>query len=147
MKKIGKYLLVLLGLVVSISARSQNPFQQQIERYPQEKLHVTTDKDDYTALNTLAPAKLRVRTQLRTQGSRKTIRAEIRNVGHSVAFAIHLQPYRLSDAERILPFTADDNYFTLFQGESRVIEIEFDGSLLPDDRYELRAEAYNSPRP
>ena len=107
----------------------------------------STDKDDYTALNTLAPAKLRVRTQLRTQGSRKTIRAEIRNVGHSVAFAIHLQPYRLSDAERILPFTADDNYFTLFQGESRVIEIEFDGSLLPDDRYELRAEAYNSPRP
>ena len=47
MKKIGKYRLVLLGLVVSISARSQNPFQQQIDRYPQEKLHVTTDKDDY----------------------------------------------------------------------------------------------------
>ena len=47
MKKIGKYLLVLLGLVVSISARSQNPFQQQIDRYPQEKLHVTTDKEDY----------------------------------------------------------------------------------------------------
>ena len=53
MKKIGKYLLVLLGLVVSISARSQNPFQQQIERYPQEKLHVTTDKEDYILGDTI----------------------------------------------------------------------------------------------
>ena len=26
---------------------ARNPFQIQIERYPQEKLHVTTDKDDY----------------------------------------------------------------------------------------------------
>ena len=53
MKKIGKYLLVLLGLVVSISARSQNPFQQQIDRYPQEKLHVTTDKEDYILGDTI----------------------------------------------------------------------------------------------
>ena len=38
---------------------------------------------------------------------------------------------------------ADDNYFTLLQGESRQIDFEFDASLLPDDRYTVRAEAYN----
>ena len=53
MTKVGKYLLVLLGLVVSISVRSQNPFQTQIGRYPQEKLHVTTDKDDYIVGDTV----------------------------------------------------------------------------------------------
>ena len=56
---------------------------------------------------------------------------------------MHVQPYRQSDGERILPYVADDNYFTLMPGESRQLDLEFDGSLLPDDRYTVRAEAYN----
>ena len=31
----------------------------------------------------------------------------------------------------------------LLQGESRQIDFEFDAGLLPDDRYTVRAEAYN----
>ena len=96
-----------------------------------------------TALNTLAPAKLQVRSQLSAAGGRKVIRTTVRNVGRSVAFAVHVQPYRRSDGERILPYVADDNYFTLLQGESRQIDFEFDAGLLPDDRYTVRAEAYN----
>ena len=102
-----------------------------------------TRRGDYTALNTLAPAKLQVRSQLTAAGGRKVIRTTVRNVGRSVAFAVHVQPYRRSDGERILPYVADDNYFTLLQGESRQIDFEFDASLLPDDRYTVRAEAYN----
>ncbi|HIY47880.1 MAG TPA: discoidin domain-containing protein [Candidatus Alistipes faecigallinarum] len=102
-----------------------------------------TRRGDYTALNTLAPARLQVRSKLTAEGDRKVIRTTVRNTGRSVAFAIHLQPYRLSDGERILPYEADDNYFTLLPGESRTIDFRFDGSLLPDDRYEVRAEAYN----
>ena len=102
-----------------------------------------TRRGDYTALNTLAPARLQVRSKLTAGGDRKVIRTTVRNTGRSVAFAIHLQPYRLSDGERILPYEADDNYFTLLPGESRTIDFRFDGSLLPDDRYEVRAEAYN----
>lgn len=102
-----------------------------------------TRRGDYTALNTLAPAKLQVRSQLSAAGGRKVIRTTVRNVGRSVAFAVHVQPYRRSDGERILPYVADDNYFTLLQGESRQIDFEFDAGLLPDDRYTVRAEAYN----
>ena len=101
-----------------------------------------TRRGDYTALNTLAPAKLQVRSQLSAAGGRKVIRTTVRNVGRSVAFAVHVQPYRRSDGERILPYVADDNYFTLLQGESRQIDFEFDAGLLPDDRYTVRAEAY-----
>ena len=32
---------------------ARNPFQQQIDRYPQEKLHVTTDKEDYILGDTI----------------------------------------------------------------------------------------------
>ena len=32
---------------------ARNPFQTQIERYPQEKLHVTTDKEDYILGDTI----------------------------------------------------------------------------------------------
>ena len=88
-------------------------------------------------------AKLQVRSQLSAAGGRKVIRTTVRNVGRSVAFAVHVQPYRRSDGERILPYVADDNYFTLLQGESRQIDFEFDAGLLPDDRYTVRAEAYN----
>ena len=102
-----------------------------------------TRRGDYTALNTLAPAKLQVRSQLSAAGGRKVIRTTVRNVGRSVAFAVHVQPYRRSDGERTLPYVADDNYFTLLQGESRQIDFEFDAGLLPDDRYTVRAEAYN----
>ena len=102
-----------------------------------------TRRGDYTALNTLAPARLQVRSQLTAAGGRKVIRTTVRNVGRSVAFAVHVQPYRRSDGERILPYVADDNYFTLLQGESRQIDFEFDAGLLPDDRYTVRAEAYN----
>ena len=103
----------------------------------------STRSGDYTALNTLAAAKLQVRSQLLTEGTRKIIRATVKNTGKSVAFAVHMQPYRKCDGERILPYTADDNYFTLLQGESRQIDFEFDEALLPDDRYTLRTEAYN----
>ena len=97
----------------------------------------------YTTLFRSAPAKLQVRSQLTAAGGRKVIRTTVRNVGRSVAFAVHVQPYRRSDGERILPYVADDNYFTLLQGESRQIDFEFDAGLLPDDRYTVRAEAYN----
>ncbi len=102
-----------------------------------------TERGNYQALNTLAPAKLKTSSQLVVDGDKKVIRTTVRNVGKGVAFAIHLQPRRTSDGERILPYVAEDNYFTLLPGESRTINFEFDGSLLPDNRYSVDVEAYN----
>lgn len=102
-----------------------------------------TERGNYQALNTLSPAKLKTTSRLIEQGEKKIIRTTIRNVGKGVAFAIYAQPSRMSDGERILPYFAEDNYFTLMPGESRTLNIEFDAELLPDNRYTIDIEPYN----
>ncbi len=103
----------------------------------------STERGNYQALNNLAPAKLSTRTQLINAGEKRIIRATVKNVGRSVAFAVHMQPYRQSDGERILPIFSDDNYITLLPGESRTLDFEFDAELLPDGKYSFKTEAYN----
>lgn len=99
---------------------------------------------DYTALNKLAKAKLNVTSKIQTRGDKKIIVSSIKNIGSSVAFGIHVQPYRVIDGERILPVIMNDNYFTLLQGESKDLEMEFDAGFLPDDKYKLEVIPYNN---
>ena len=103
----------------------------------------SVERGNYQALNSLAPAKLKTQTQLIKSGDKNIIRATVKNVGRSVAFAVHMQPYRQSDGERILPIFSDDNYITLMPGESRTLDFEFDADLLPDGKYTFKTEAYN----
>lgn len=98
---------------------------------------------DYTALNTMARAKLKVTSVLEEKDGRNVIIATVTNVSAIPAFAIHIQPVRAADGERILPVIMNDNYFTLMKGESKQIKIEFDSSILPDRKYKLAVEPYN----
>ena len=98
---------------------------------------------DYTALNKLPKAKLDIKSSIETKGNKKFIKATIKNIGSATAFAIHVQPYRKSDGERILPVIMNENYFTLFAGESKALEMEFDAGFLPDDNYKLEIIPYN----
>ncbi|HVV03930.1 MAG TPA: glycoside hydrolase family 2 protein, partial [Puia sp.] len=100
--------------------------------------------NDYTGLNTLAPARLRVKQQLQRENGKAVITATVTNAGKSVAFAVRVQAVRTKDGERILPALMDDNYFTLLQGESKEIRIEFDEALLQGGGYQVLAQAYNS---
>ena len=99
---------------------------------------------NYKALNTLSNAKLNTTSKLIDRKGKKVIKAQIRNVGTSIAFAVHVQAVRSSDGERILPALMNDNYFTLLKGESKDIEIEFDAALLPDGSYKLNVVPYNN---
>ena len=99
---------------------------------------------DYTSLNKMGKAKLSTTSKIETRDNKKFIRATVKNIGSSVAFAVHVQPYRISDGERILPTIMNDNYFTLMQGESKELEIEFDASVLPDNNYKLEVVPYNN---
>jgi len=75
----------------------------------------------------------------------RVITATITNTGQTPAFAIRVQLLRKSDGERILPAIMTDNYFTLLQGETKTIDLEFASDLLPPgDDYILKAEPYNS---
>lgn len=98
---------------------------------------------DYTALNTLPQAHLKVSSNLIHREDKSIIKATIKNTGNSVAFAVHVQAVRVDNGERILPAMMNDNYFTLMKGESKDIEIEFDSSLLNDGKYKLLVEPYN----
>jgi F5/8 type C domain. len=99
---------------------------------------------DYTDLNTLHKAQLKVASQLIRREDKSIIKATIKNTGSVVAFAVHVQAVRADNGERILPAMMNDNYFTLMKGESKNIEIEFDSSLLEDGKYKLLAEPYNN---
>jgi hypothetical protein len=61
-----------------------------------------------------------------------------------VAFAVRVQAVRTKDGERILPALMDDNYFTLLQGESKEVKIEFEEALLQAGGYQVLAQAYNT---
>lgn len=99
---------------------------------------------DYTLLNTMPKASLGVTSRLVKEGGKDIILATVKNTGRGIAFATHVQAYRVSDNERILPAIANDDYFTLMQGESKAVKIEFDESLLKDGKYRLSAEPYNN---
>lgn len=99
--------------------------------------------NNYTALNNLPKSSLKIDSKLSRRKGKAVINAAIKNGNKSVAFAVHVQAYRKSDGERILPAIMNDNYFTLLKGETKHIAIEFDESLLPDGAYFLKVEPYN----
>ncbi|MDR1683682.1 MAG: discoidin domain-containing protein [Candidatus Symbiothrix sp.] len=99
---------------------------------------------DYRSLNSLPTAQLAVSSEyVKLENNRSKIQAGVRNTGASTAFAIHIQAFRKSDGERILPFVMNQDYFTLFGGESTEVIIEFDSALASPDDYELRVIPYN----
>jgi hypothetical protein len=98
---------------------------------------------DYTALNRLPKAKLKYESKLVNKAGKAVIEATISNPSAAVAFAIRVQAVRTSDGERLLPALMNDNYFTLFKGESKKIEITFDPALLQGGGYKLIVEPYN----
>ena len=101
---------------------------------------------DYTALNTLAPARLKVVSKLIRRDGRDVIEAVITNPSgaRSIAFAVRVSAVRAADGKRLLPALQNDNYFTLMQGETKTVDIDFDPSLLADGRYKLIVEPYNT---
>ena len=99
--------------------------------------------DDYQALSSMPKARLKVDSKISKQGEKSILIANIKNTGSSVAFAIHVQAKRAADGERLLPAIMNDNYFTLLQGESKQVVIEFDTELLQGGNYTLEAKAYN----
>ena len=57
---------------------------------------------------------------------------------------MHVQAYRTSDGERILPAIMNDNYFTLMAGERKNVTITFDEKLLDGGSYKLVVTPYNN---
>jgi len=104
------------------------------------------DRLDFTALNNLPKADLKVTSKLVRSAGKAEIQATITQLksAKSVAFAVHVQAVRTSDNERILPAIMNDNYFTLMPGENKNITITFDEALLQGGNYRLLVTPYNN---
>ncbi len=103
----------------------------------------STKPNDYTALNSLPKATVKVSSSILKSTGKAVILATVANSNKSVAFAVHVQAFRKSDGERILPAVMNDNYFTLLKGESKTVTIEFDENLLGNGEYNIVVEPYN----
>nr|WP_242052381.1 discoidin domain-containing protein [Dysgonomonas sp. GY75] len=91
-----------------------------------------TDRNDFTALNSLPKVNLKVMPKIVKRNGKYIVEAKVTNPSSSpaVAFAVWVQLHNSKTKERILPAILNDNYFTLLNGESKDILIEFDESLL-----------------
>jgi hypothetical protein len=94
-----------------------------------ENLYWLTGSDsDWLKLEELKPAQIEVSVK---QGASGKLEASIKNTGTETAFFMRLKLSDKTSGELILPVYMEDNYLTLFPGESRVIGIDL--SHLPED--------------
>ncbi|MDD4969111.1 MAG: discoidin domain-containing protein [Paludibacter sp.] len=100
---------------------------------------------DFTALNGLSIVNLKSSVKTTKVEGKYKMQIKITNPTNVVAFATWVQLTNSVTKERILPAILSDNYFTLFPGESKEIQAEFDGSLLKQGEMPvLQIEPYNN---
>ncbi|MBD5247566.1 MAG: beta-mannosidase [Barnesiella sp.] len=104
------------------------------------------DRKNFQAVNSMPKANLKVKDSMKIIDGKAVITATITNPrsARSAAFAVHAQPVRNSDGERLLPAIESDNYFTLMPGQSKTVTFTFSPSLLDDSGYTLKVEPYNN---
>jgi hypothetical protein len=104
-------------------------------------------RKDYSALNTLAKVNLKVTYKIVNFNGKTVITAEITNPpsSKSAAFGIRVQAVKSSTGDQILPAIMSDNYFSLMNGETKEVKIEFDSDLLTkNDEIKLIADPFNN---
>ncbi len=91
---------------------------------------LTNSDEDWLNLDKLKPAELHVDWQNEDSG---LIKITVENKGNETAFFNRLKIIDKNTGELVLPTFFDENYFTLFPGESRKVELDL-SHLKRDDR-------------
>ena len=101
------------------------------------------NKDVYTDLNRLARANVSAQIlSQKSEGSLHTLKVNVTNQSTSVAFGIRIRLVDANTGKRILPIILEDNYFTLFGGESRELNIEYDETFNPGVQPKILLKQY-----
>jgi exo-1,4-beta-D-glucosaminidase len=100
---------------------------------------------DLTALNSMPPADVEASGALRTSGGWATATVRLSNRSKGPAFFLRAEIVNGPDGEEILPVTWDDNYVTIFGGESRVLEARYKISGASGKAISLRLQGRNLP--
>ncbi|KPK64084.1 MAG: hypothetical protein AMK73_04805 [Planctomycetes bacterium SM23_32] len=98
---------------------------------------------DLTGLRRLPPARLDVAQAWQERGGERAVGVTLSNPGDVVAFGVELSVVREQSGEPVLPIFWDDNYLTLFPGESRQVTARFAERDLHGDEPLLRVEGWN----
>jgi exo-1,4-beta-D-glucosaminidase len=136
-----------LGLVDASGRRVSSNFywlstQPDVLDWEQTKWYYTptTAHADLTALGRLPATTLALASRHEARG-RSRVRVE--NTGQALAFMVHLKLNDAGSGDEILPVWWDDNYFELFPGERREVEVEYPAGRKPGT---VEVEAWNASR-
>jgi len=100
-------------------------------------------QDDFTALETLAPAVLDASGSSHAEGDKTIIEVDLKNNTHTIAMMAHLQLHRKASGGRVLPAFYSDNYITLVPGETQRVLIEAPTHELKGELPMIEVDGYN----
>jgi exo-1,4-beta-D-glucosaminidase len=100
---------------------------------------------DFTALNSMKPAKIAATAKLSEASGWETATVTIRNESNVPAFFLRAEIANNADGDEILPVTWTDNYVTLFGGDSITLEARYRSTDFAGTAAVLRVAGHNVP--
>jgi exo-1,4-beta-D-glucosaminidase len=98
---------------------------------------------DFTALNTLPLADVKVAARSQRKGKNEVTRVMIENPGATLAFFIRLKVNQEKNGEEILPVIWQDNYFSLLPGEKREVLATYTAASVRGAKPVVELEGWN----
>jgi exo-1,4-beta-D-glucosaminidase len=98
---------------------------------------------NFRALNSLAPASLKVSAISTPKGADEITRVTVENTGQSLAFSVRLKVNQGAEGEEILPVLWEDNYVALLPGEKREITATYAASSLQSAEPSVEVQGWN----
>jgi hypothetical protein len=100
-------------------------------------------EDDFTALNTLPLAHVRVLARRHDDAGKCRLEVSVLNTEKVVALMTHLQLRKAGSGQRVLPVFYSDNYFSLLPGEKKQLTVEAAAADLEGDAPLLAVDGWN----
>jgi exo-1,4-beta-D-glucosaminidase len=98
---------------------------------------------DFRALNTLAPADVRISAASSRKGPDEITRVTLENSGKSLAFSVRLKVNQGAGGGEILPVLWQDNYVALLPGEKREIAATYAAKSLEGAEPSVQVDGWN----
>jgi len=98
---------------------------------------------DFTALNTMPKADAGISGTIARAGGESRAAITLKNPSSHIAFFMRAEVTCGPGGDEVLPVTYEDNYVTLFPGESRTLWVQFRTADLKGRKAHLKLEGYN----
>lgn len=98
---------------------------------------------DFTALENLPKVKLEKSFEIQEDGHECIAVVKVKNMGENLAFMVHLAITKGKSGDELTPTYWDDNYFSLFPGETKEIKVRFSKNDLGNTSAVLKVDGWN----